>query len=119
MERDMTRYFGFAFSASMLPPGEVSLKKRDLSADEVRDLLAAGSVEFCLNPSHEATVEAARSRYGLAIEVPARPPRVDLASGDSVVVMQVSGLPRLTDRHEYTREEIDSASFGFVEIGVL
>jgi hypothetical protein len=115
----MTQYFGFAFSASMLPPGDVVLQKCDLSADEVRELLAAGGVEFCLNPSHLATVEAARSRYGLAIEVPDRPPRVDLASGDSVVVMQVAGLPRLTDRHEYTREEIDSASFRFVEIEIL
>lgn len=103
----------------MLPPGEVALQKRDLSADQVRDLLAAGGVEFCLNPSHQATVEAARVRYGLDIEVPHQPSRVSLASGDSVVVMQVRGLPRLTDRHEYTREEIDSASFSFVEIETL
>lgn len=115
----MTKYFGFAFSASMIPAGEVAMRKHDLSVDDVRELIVAGGVEFCLNPSHEATVEAARSRYDLAIEVPASPPRVSLASGDSVVVMQVRGLPRLTDRREYSEEEIASASFSFVEIEVL
>ena len=36
-----------------------------------------------------------------------------LKSGDAVVVMGVRGLPRLTDRHEYTSEEVASASFTF------
>lgn len=113
------RYFGFAFSASMLPPGEVALRKRDLSVEQVSNLLDEGDVKFCLNPSHTATVEAARGRFGLKIEVPERPPRVDLQHGDSVIVMQVTGLPRLTDRREYTPEEIGSANFGFVEIEIL
>ena len=54
------------------------------------------------------------SRYGISVEIPESPPRVTLREGDSLLVMGVRGLPRLTDRHEYTDEEIASASFEFV-----
>lgn len=33
--------------------------------------------------------------------------------GDCEIVMGVRGLPRLTDRHEYTDEEIAEATFSF------
>ena len=51
--------------------------------------------------------------------IPAQPPRVSVGVGDSVVVMGVRGLPRLTDRHEYTEEEIASATFSFSEYKVV
>lgn len=41
-----------------------------------------------------------------------------LAVGDSVVVMGVRGLPRLTDRHEYSEEEVAQATFEFHEYTV-
>lgn len=113
----MTTFFGFAFSATMLPSGDVSMRKRDLDISEVRDRLP--TCELCLNPSHVATISAARTRFGLDVQIPARPARISLASGDSVIVMQVVGLPRLTDRHEYTDEEIATATFSFVEISVV
>ena len=112
----MATYFGFAFSASMLPTGEVNLKKEDLSVEQVSGLLP--NCEMCLNPSHKATIEAAKS-IGLDISIPEKPARIALGASDSVVVMQVSGLPRLTDRHEYTEEEIASANFSFVKLTVL
>ncbi len=108
------RIFGFAFSASMLPSGTVSMTKTDLTVDEVRAELS--SYELCLNPSHKATIDAARTRFGLQIAIPEKPANITLAAGDSVIVMQVIGLPRLTDRREYSPEEIASASFTFVEI---
>lgn len=112
----MTIYFGFAFSASMLPAGNVDMTKKDLTIDQVKALIP--EMEMCLNPSHVATVNAARDKYGLDFEIPERPARVSLAAGDSVVVMQVSGLPRLTDRREYTDEEIVGAQFRFLKIAV-
>lgn len=104
-------FFGFALADSMFS-GDCAITRRALSVDEVRQLVAAG-VESCCNPSHVATIEAMRARFGLHVEIPAAPPRVSLGSGDSVIVMGVRGLPRLTDRHEYTAEEVEQASFTF------
>ena len=59
-----------------------------------------------------------RQRYGIEIEIPETPPRVSVSIGDSVVVMGVRGLPQLTDRHEYTEEEIAQATFSFSEYTV-
>ena len=112
-------YFGFAFSAAMLPAGTVSIRKDDVEVETVKALLVGGNVVSCLNPSHTATIEAAKARFGLEVSIPEKPPRVSLISGDTLVLMQVRGLPRLTDRHEYTEEEVSQASFSFMTISVL
>ena len=104
-------YFGFALADSMFV-GNVAIRRRELSIDEVRELVGKG-VEPALNPSHAATISAMRERYGIDVEIPDAPPRVQVASGESVIVMGVRGLPRLTDRHEYSAEEIGSATFSF------
>lgn len=111
-------YFGFAFSAAMLPEGDVTVSKSDVSVETVKALLVGGNVVSCLNPSHTATIEAAKARFGLEVSIPDNPPRVSLKSGDTIVLMQVRGLPRLTDRHEYTEEEVSKASFSFMTISV-
>lgn len=41
------------------------------------------------------------------------PPKVVPGMGDSLIVMGVRGLPRLTDRHEHTHEAIEKATFSF------
>ena len=106
----MAIFFGFALADSMFPDGVIT--RRTLSIDEVKSLVEAG-VASCCNPSHLATITAMRSRFGLEVAIPATPPRVILADGDSVLVMGVRGLPRLTDRHEYTENEVASATFVF------
>ena len=113
----MTRYFGFALADSMFS-GTCTIERRELSIDEVRELIAEGKITPCLNPSHQATIDAMRSRFGIAVEIPETPPRVSVGSSDSVIVMGVRGLPRLTDRHEYSEEEIASATFNFSEYTV-
>lgn len=113
----MTVYFGFALADSMFD-GDVQIARRVLSVDDVREIIAQG-VEPCLNPSHVATILAMNSRFGLDVEIPAAPPKVALAAQDSVVVMGVRGLPRLTDRHEYTADEIANATFSFAQYTVL
>ena len=66
-----------------------------------------------------ATIAAMRSKFGIEVAIPAAPPRVSLKCGDSVIVMGVRGLPRLTDRHEYSTAEVDGATFVFSEYTVF
>lgn len=110
-------YFGFALADSMFE-GECVITREPADAGTVEAAMhsaAMGVGEFisCCNPSHEATIAAMRSRFGLEVPIPATPPRVTLGVGDAVIVMGVRGLPRLTDRHEYTEEEVAAASFQF------
>lgn len=109
-------YFGFALADSMFA-GNCNIERRTLSTEEVATAVAQGVVSCC-NPSHEATIHAMRTRFGLSVDIPDAPPRVALQPGDAVVVMGVRGLPRLTDRHEYTVEEVAQASFQFSEYRV-
>lgn len=104
-------YFGFAIADSMFP-ASCSISKFPISVDLVR---SRAELVPCLNPSHAATIAAMKNRFGLDVPIPEKPPQVQLSSGDRVIVMSVRGLPRLTDRHEYTEAEIESAQFSFSE----
>lgn len=115
----MTVYLGLAFSASMLPTGTVTLRKKDLTVDQVKEVIGNENIVSCANPSHKATLLALKEKYGIDIPIPGKPIRVGLHSGDGMIVLQVSGLSRLTDRHEYTSEEIASSEFRFMKISVL
>jgi len=111
----MQTYFGFAIADSMFPySAECTIRRRELDADTVRAIVADGVIP-CLNPSHKATIDAMRTRFGIDVPIPETPPRVELQNGDRMIVMGVRGLPRLTDRHEYTAEEIEGAEFRFSE----
>ncbi|MDD4761677.1 MAG: hypothetical protein PHZ25_01475 [Candidatus Pacebacteria bacterium] len=113
----MKTYFGFALADSMFNRN-CTINRHSLSVEEVKERVARG-VESCCNPSHKATIDAMGSRFGIEVTIPEVPPRVSLESGDSIIVMGVRGLPRLTDRHEYTEEEIAKASFLFAEYFVF
>jgi hypothetical protein len=112
----MTVFFGFALADSMFA-GDCTIRRRKLAVEQVVERVKAG-VEPCLNPSHAATIAAMQARFGLDIAIPATPPRVCVGVGDSVIVMGVRGLPRLTDRHEYAHEEVAKAAFEFAEYSV-
>lgn len=104
-------YFGFAVADSMFPT-TCTIRKQTLTSDQMKDRLQLG-VEVCLNPSHQATIDAMKMRYEFVITIPEKAPIVSLKSGDSVLVMSVRGLPRLEGGHEYTTEEIEKATFAF------
>lgn len=106
----MTTYFGFAIADSMIPD-EADIKKRKLDINEAKELIQ--SAISCVNPSHEATIAAMTERFGIEVQIPEKPPIVNLQAGDALIVMGVRGLPRLTDRHHYNQEEIAGASFKF------
>lgn len=110
-------FFGFALAASMFEgDGDVSFKQ--VSPEEAKRLVAeaqaSGELQSCCNPSHVPTIDAMRARFGIDVPIPEQAPFAKLAYGDRIIVMGVRGLPRLQDgRHEYTEEEIASATFSF------
>lgn len=97
--------------------GDVVIRRESLSAEQVKEEVQRGVVP-CLNPSHSATIHAMTNRFGIEVAIPVEPPRVALNHGDSVIVMGVRGLPRMTDRHEYTAEEVAQATFQFAKYTV-
>lgn len=111
----MTTYFGFAVADSMFPT-TCTLKKQPF---DVADKIEIEKAVSCCNGSHTETVEAANTRFGLSIQIPEKPPTISLGVGDSIIVMSVRGLPRLTDQRHYSAEEIAKASFVFSEYTVL
>ena len=108
----MTIYFGFAIADGMFPP-KVAASRQPLTTAEAVALISAGGVVPALNPYHRATIAAMRNRFGIEVEIPESPPKINLKAGDKFIVMSVRGLPRLTEAREYTDEEIASATFAF------
>lgn len=104
-------YFGFGLADNMFP-ANCQVTRRDLAPEEAREIITEG-VDVCLNPTHALTIEAMRTRFGIDVVIPAKAPLANLKFGDRLLVMGVSGLPRLEGRHEYTKEEIDNAKFRF------
>jgi hypothetical protein len=104
-------YFGFGVAPSMFP-AVCEISKRGLTPDQAKGVIEEG-VEPCLNPSHKASIDAMRSRFGIEVGIPEKAPSVKLVAGDRLLVMGVSGLPRLEGRHEYTTDEVAGARFDF------
>jgi len=111
-------FFGFALADSMFS-GDATIKRQVLSLDEVYQYLANPALISCLNPSHTATIQVMRTRFGIDVAIPEHPPQVQLSVGDDLIVMGVRGLQRLTDRHEYDNQEIESATFNFAMYTIL
>jgi hypothetical protein len=107
----MSTYFGFAIADGMLPE-TCTMHRTPLTVDQASQLIDQGVVP-CFNPGHEATISAMRTRFGISLLAPASASSILLSTGDRLIVMSVRGLPRLVGRHEYTRDEISSATFSF------
>jgi len=107
----MATYVGFAMSDSMFTE-YCTIERSVLHEMDLKSLLKEEYVSCC-NPSHVATISAIKARYGIDLHIPEKPNSVKLAHGDYLVVIAVVGLPRLTDRHEYTESEIQRATFRF------
>ncbi len=107
----MSTFFGFGISDSMFSDDHMIIRKT-LSPEKAKELIDKGVIP-CINPSHTATIVAMEKKFDIQVEIPELAPVVKLASGDKLVIMSVRGLPRLQDRHEYTLEEIQGASWEF------
>jgi len=116
-------YFALAFSAAMLPKEKVVIVKTEMTLEKLRDEMMEKikngvKINCILNPSHKATIEVIKD-WGIPVEIPQSPPRVELGPNDVLYLVQVSGLPRLTDRHQYTTKEIQRADWRFMKIEVF
>jgi hypothetical protein len=110
----MANYFGFGISDNMFPVQyDGNIERKQLTPYEAKPIIEANDTRICLNPSHAATIAVMENCFGIHCEIPAKAPLVSLSVGDTLIVMGVSGLPRLEGRHEYTQDEIDNASFRF------
>jgi hypothetical protein len=110
----MTTFFGFAIADSMFPADTI-VARQALTLEAFVNELRKG-VTSCCNGSHGATVTALNSliaEHGVTVDIPPTPPIVKLDKGDSIIVMSVRGLPRLTDNRHFTPEEIAGATFVF------
>lgn len=107
-----TTFFGFGLADNMFGEYQGVLQRQRLTIHEAKDIIQRG-IEACLNPSHRATINVMETRFGISVPIPERAPVVRLEEGDSLLVMAVSGLPRLEGRHEYTDEEVATATFSF------
>ncbi|OHA19008.1 MAG: hypothetical protein A3C08_03710 [Candidatus Taylorbacteria bacterium RIFCSPHIGHO2_02_FULL_47_18] len=104
-------YFGFGIAPSMFP-ANCTIRKETLTVEQAKELIAGGVVS-CLNPSHKSSIDVMQTRFGISVEIPPKAPSVVVQSGERALVMGVSGLPRLENRHEYTPEEVVGAKFSF------
>ena len=107
----MKTYFAFAIADGMVDE-TCGLSRKPLTLEEVRALVEEGVISG-LNPSHTPTIKAMQVKFGLIVEVPTKAPLISLKPGDRLIVMSVRGLGRLEGRHEYTSEEVASATFKF------
>jgi hypothetical protein len=109
-------YFGFGMADNMFPVACSAIRK-ELTPAEAKELLskteAEGNLCVCLNPSHAATIAVMQQRYLINVPIPVKAPIAKLNHFDGLLVMSVSGLPRLEGRHEYTQEEVAKATFKF------
>lgn len=108
-------YVGLAIADSMFPV-HCHLTREPISPEQVSDLFLnkyKSEIVNCCNPSHVATLTALKSRHNLdlMVGIQAKPPLVSAEAGDQILCLSVRGLPRLTDRHEYTEQEIAGATF--------
>ena len=107
----MTIYFGFAIADGMFSDHAI-ICREGLSSEKAIAMISNG-VTPCVNKFHTATIDAMQSRFGINVSIPDTPPRVTLDGGDSIIVMSVRGLPRLTESRHYTPQEIEKATFAF------
>lgn len=103
-------YLNNALASSMIPDGVGLRPAKTLSRAQVVEIL------FCPythagNPSHAPTWDAAARLIGLRRVREPQGWKVKLFPGDSVVVVEVEGLPRET--REFTDEEVSRATISF------
>lgn len=110
-------FVGLAMSSTMFG-GDILISRKVLTADEAKERLE-GDLVSCFNPSHVATIEALRTRFGIEVEVPETAPKVTLEPGDTLIVLSARFSRRLNEGERFSLEEVNSANFEFVEYRVL
>jgi len=109
------KYFAFAISDSMFhSDSEYAIYRKSISAKQVKSEIDSGDYIPILNPSHTETIKVMENKYQIHhIHIPEHAPKVILEYGDTLICMCVRDRPRMENRHEYTKEEIEKALFSF------
>ena len=103
------KYFNTTLGLSMLPDGNV--KVETISEKEAMDYMDDTGIINCANPSHKNSLIAIANRLKKSDIVKAIGGRVNLKTGDSCLVAQISNVPRVT--REFSDREINNAFFNF------
>ncbi len=107
------KYFAPKLASSMLPAGELTLRKKDLTPVEAREFTKGNGVTFSFGRHYEAVLDVIKTLFEIEIRTQENPPKFALEKGDSLVVFQVGNLPPLASGTEYTREQALEANFRF------
>jgi hypothetical protein len=114
----MARTFvGLALSSTMFQE-ECLVVRMPLNLLRVQRLLM-DEVVSCVNPSHQATLDALRERFGIEIPIPETAPKVTLEPGDTLVTLSARFSRRLAEGEKYSAEEVAAATFEFVAYAVI
>jgi hypothetical protein len=105
----VANYAGLAISGTMFSDECVIRKNTHEFNSEVEQAIA--SAIPCFNAGHKETIKAIRDRYGLQLSIPETPPTIFLKEGDTIWIIQITGLPRCNPPREYTKEEVTKAEF--------
>lgn len=106
-----TTYLSLAISDTMFPNGNFS--KHSLSSLQAKELIEQTSgLVTAVNPSHAATIDLINRKFDIALPVPKVAPKVQLVSGDTLIVAQAN-LPRLAEGKVHSQETVENAVINF------
>jgi len=101
----MKKYLGLTIANSIFPPTCV-IKKEQANIDEIKNSL--NEIIICINVAYKWVLEAFVKKFKISLTVPQNNPQPSLTQGDTIYVLSVKGL---SEKGEYTEEEINKATF--------
>ena len=112
-------YVSLVLADSMFGNNSCQISRTALTMKQTKEAISNSKITSCCNSSHEATIKAIRERFGIEVPISETLRRVHLNSGDSIIVINAQGLPRITDRREYISKEVASATFTFSRYTIM
>ncbi len=107
----MTTFISLASSATMFPINGTIDMSEAFPAD-VQHALHTDSFVSALNPSHKSTLDVIVRKFGIALPIPERAPKVVLTPGDTLLIIQAE-LPRLNEGEVHNQQTVEAAKITF------
>ncbi len=112
-------FVSFSISDTMFSGlGKGTITREPVSADYLKDLFAKYGVIVSAKPEQKKLLEKVNEVYGLDLEIPENMKIIQLSEKNRrLVLITVQGLRRVHGSllSEYTDEELEEATFGFVK----
>lgn len=93
--------------------GGIVLMYEELPLGKVKEILSNSETVVALDPSRWPILKAVNAYLGTQVEMPHESLEVLLDRRDCFISLQVKGLGQLPEGGEYSREEIENATFVF------